>query len=183
MAIANEWTDPDTLEMSSGDTYRATNVNGILGNLGFLYSGPRVAVARESSLTVDSQSFTQITWDEVLVDEGGWVDSSPTSTVVVPRDGMYMVTARLLWPDNPAGDFRAIRILRDGEPIAGQRFGACRFAEHDISTQTALTEGRAISVDVRHDAEDESLTVDSYATPWRSPVLIVKWFAPLNVEV
>lgn len=180
MAITEAWTDPDTLEKAAGDVYRAADVNSVLGNLKFLHGGPRVTLVRNTSFDVDSATDTTIAWSSALVDsDSGWDSASP-SVYVVQQAGVYMVSLRLLWPNSTAGDYRRWRLLRNGDPCAGNRIAATAFAEHGNSVFTSLSVGDSMSIDVRHDA-GSTLTVTSESLPvWRSPIFMLQWIAPTD---
>lgn len=178
MAISEAWTDPDTLEKAVGEIYRAEDVNAVLGNLLYLYAGPRVTLARETSFDVDDTTDVTIEFSTALVDtHSGWDSDSP-AVYVVQVEGDYLFTPRLLWPDVAGGTFRRWRLLKNGDPAGGGRSGATRFAEHADSIVTALDVGDSISMDVRHDA-GSTVTVPSESSPiWRSPLLIGRWMGP-----
>lgn len=182
MAIVEEWTDPDELEVSVGDLPRASWANSVLGNLLYNYGGPRCTVVRNTDLTVPDGTFTTIPWESVLTETGGeWFDSESPGVLVVPRSGVYLVSLNLLWDFNSEGR-RDFRLLRDGDPVRGDKRGAFQFVEITASMQVTLSQGQSLAVEVRqtsgepHDilAEGPSAT----STPYRSPIMQVRWDAP-----
>lgn len=179
MPISEEWTDPDTLEQSLGEA-RFEDFNAVLGNQKYLYAGPRVTLVRNSPWVAETGADTLISWTSALVDNEGWWDPGSPTVAVVPRDGVYLVSMRLLWPNESGGSFRRWRLLRDGNPVGGGRVAVTNFAEHADTIQTAVRAGDALSVDMRHDAGSD-LTVPHDQTPvWRSPILQAHWSAPLD---
>lgn len=185
MAISEEWTDPDSLEISVGDLPRASWANALLGNILYNYGGPRVTVARNTDLPVDDGQFTTVPWETVLTEtpDGAWWDSGSPGALVVPRDGVYLVSVRLLWDSNSEGR-RDFRLLRDGDPVAGDKRPALQFVEIGSTLQVTLNQGQSLACEVRQTSgETHSLLAEgpvATSTPYRSPIMQVRWDAPTD---
>lgn len=174
------WTDPSTLEVTVGDLPRASWANGVLDNLSYLHGPPRVTLRRTTDFTVPTNTATGITWEESLVDVGGWWDSGSPGVAVVPEDGLYLVSTNILWDNNDEGD-RQLRLLRDDVPVRGDRRTATLFTEQSPSWISSLQEGHALSLDVRQ-TSGEDRVIQQENNPARSPLLMIVRVAPAWVE-
>lgn len=185
MAISNEWTDPDDLEVGPGDIYeRAPWGNAILGNQKFLYETPRVKLGRSNDLgNIDAGENRLIPFTAgALVDVGGWFNPSQSWTdAIVPRDGEYLITCNALWDPERGGE-RRMRLLRDGQAIRDNPSPSMPYAPHNLCTTAALAAGRALSIDVHHNDSDRQHAITGWTNPWRSVIFMVQWIGPMGVE-
>lgn len=116
MAIEPEWTDPDTLEVTTLDYATVAWANALLGNLAFLAEPPSVAVRLTASQEVVDSADHTISWDAAVWSGNGdsmWDVSAP-SKVVVQRDGMHLVDVSIEWAANISLDDLVIELEVDG---------------------------------------------------------------------
>ncbi len=65
------------------------------------------SITNSAIQSIPSGSFTNLTFDTEIFDTGNYFDPNNPSKLIIPADGVYLITATVEFTSNPAGD-RAI---------------------------------------------------------------------------
>lgn len=140
-----DYTTPKT--WSTSELLTAADLNTyVRDNVAYLATTPQVAVRLTSAQTIPDDTATTLSWDEAPWESESdmWDIGSPTK-VIIPRAGVYTVTAHVLWDEfaDPVDDRDIILKVNTAE------------TRIDQSLRAAVNHASGLSIETNLDVDDE----------------------------
>ena len=155
-------------------------VDGSLGTAEFSHSIPAVRATRttDQALQFMSNNATTLIFDSEHYDTAAMHDDATNnSRLTAPVDGIYAITAQVVWSASTTGDFRSLTVRKNnGVSIARAMLppAASGTLPMEVSTEIRLQAGDYVEASVFFDAGGVSILKQ----PDSSPEFSMTWLAP-----
>lgn len=135
-------------------------------------------VRRSTNQTINDSTFTAVSFDTVIYDNGGLWDSSIPTKLTAPISGVYMLTASVEWASNTSGDRNTYIVTSTTTPaIDLRRAAAGGTVQVTIAGLASLSEGEAAEL---YGWQNRGGTLNINTQVDYSPVLAMHWLGPVQ---